>query len=75
MNKICTTCTFKFRSVIVTHISFDRVHFQVVGENIVGIAVDLDQHYLFWSDLSPTKRGIYRSDLDGLQPTKIIDAG
>ena len=49
--------------------------FQVVGENIVGVAVDVDHHYLFWSDLGPTKRGIYRADMDGLQPIKIIETG
>ena len=51
------------------------VTFQATGENIVGLAVDLDEHFLFWSDNGPNKKGIYRSDLDGLQATKIIDAG
>ena len=51
------------------------VTFQATGENIVGLAVDLDEHYLFWSDNGPNRKGIYRCDLDGLQARKIIDTG
>ncbi len=57
--------------------NFLHVHccLQATGESIVGLTVDLEEHYMFWTDLGPTSRGIHRSDLDGLQATRIIDTG
>ncbi len=48
------------------------MNFQATGENIVGLAVDLEQRYLFWSDLGETRKGIWKSDLDGLNAERII---
>ncbi|XP_052818952.1 low-density lipoprotein receptor-related protein 4-like isoform X2 [Mya arenaria] len=40
---------------------------------IVGLAVDVAKGYLFWSDISPRYRGVYRSNLYGNEAVKLVD--
>ncbi len=41
----------------------------------MGVAADIEEHYLFWSDLGPNNKGIWRADLDGLQAKRIVETG
>ena len=42
---------------------------------IVGLAVDSRNGYLFWSDVSHSKKGIYRCRMNGADVKKLIHAG
>ena len=42
------------------------------GFRILGLAVDFGSRFLFWSDISPEFKGIYRANLDGKNVTTIV---
>lgn len=62
-------------SHIVSYTKEDSRVQAVLGQRdyrIVGLAVDISNELLFWSDISSEHRGIYRSDLNGNNISKIV---